>query len=83
MSTPAPTKKLTMNQLYCLFIEQHAHYCDDPLYLHLDFSLEDMADKWLAARKRLEAAQAEAMGAESKQGAWTGSNGYNFAWVSA
>ena len=58
------SRKLTIDQIYDLLTEQHSLYVDDPIYTHLDTSLEDMADHWSRAEKRLKAEQAETAWAE-------------------
>ena len=44
MNTPAPSPKLTPDQMHAVLTDWHAHYCDDPLYSYMQHSFEDMAD---------------------------------------
>lgn len=60
MNTPAPSPKLTPDQMHAVLTDWHAHYCDDPLYVHFETSFEDVADQLWAAMKNLKAAQEEA-----------------------
>ena len=83
MNTPPPSPKLTPDQIYALLIDQHAHYCDDPLYNHISHSFEDMADILNRAEKCLKGAQEEAEWFANNPRNWTGSNVRNLSHVEA
>ena len=57
MNTPAPSPKLTPDQMHAVLTDWHAHYCDDPLYIRMSLSFEDMADVLSRAERDLKADQ--------------------------
>ena len=83
MNTPAPSPRLSHDQMHAVLTDWHAQCVDDPLYAHIQTSFEDMADQLWSAMKALKTEQAESMWADCKQGAWNERNAYNFAWVGA
>ena len=70
MNTPKPSPALTHDQMHAVLTDWHAQCVDDPLYVHLETSFEDMADKLWSAMKVLKTAQAEAMWADTNQRAY-------------
>ena len=44
MNTPAPSPKLTPDQMHAVLTDWHSYYSDDPLYKNISHSFEDMAD---------------------------------------
>lgn len=72
MNTPAPSPMLTPDQMHTVLTDWHAHYVDDPLYLHMASSFEDVADDLWRAMKNLKAAQEEALWSEVNNRAWLG-----------
>lgn len=59
MNTPAPSPKLTPDQMHAVLTDWHAHYCDDPIYNEIQFSFEDMADMVSRAEKCVKENQEE------------------------
>ena len=60
MNTPKPGPRLTPDEMHAVLTDWHAHYCDDPLYIHLETSFEQMADILWSAMKALYSAQVDA-----------------------
>lgn len=60
MNTPKPSPYLTPDQMHTVLTDWHAHYVNDPLYLHMASSFEDVADDLWRAMQNLKAAQEEA-----------------------
>ena len=65
MNTPKLSPPLSHDQMHAVLTDWHVQCVDDPLYVHLETSFEDMADKLWSAMKVLKTAQAEAMWAET------------------
>lgn len=59
MNTPKLSPKLSPDEMHQVLTDWHEHYCDDPLYDHIQTSFEDMADQLWVAMKDLRAAQDE------------------------
>ena len=70
MNTPAPSPRLSHDQMYAVLTDWHAQCVDDPLYAHIKTSFEDMADQLWVAMKALKTEQAESMWAADNQRAW-------------
>ena len=83
MNTPAPSPRLSHDQMHAVLTDWHAQCVDDPLYAHIQTSFEDMADQLWSAMKALKTEQAEAMWFENNPRNWTGSNVYNLSQVQA
>ena len=83
MNTPAPSPKLTPDQMYAVLTDWHAHYVDDPLYNHISHNFEDMADILSRAETCLKGAQEEAAWGANNPRNWTGSNAYNLSRMAA
>ena len=60
MNTPAPSPRLSYDQMHAVLTDWHAHSLDDPLYAHLDPNFEDMAGQLWKAMKSLKAEQEDA-----------------------
>ena len=57
MNNPAPSPKLSHDQMHAILTDWHAHCVNDPLYIWLSVSFEDMADHLSRAQKCLKDAQ--------------------------
>lgn len=69
MNTPPLSPKLTPDQMHAVLTDWHAHYCDDPLYNHIQINFEDMADQLWTAEKNLKSEQEETAWLEQHGGA--------------
>ena len=60
MNTPAPSPHLTHDQMHAVLTDWHAQCVDDPLYIRMSHSFEDMADILSRAQRDLKGDQDEA-----------------------
>ena len=59
MNTPKPSPHLTHDQMHAVLTDWHAQCCDsnDPLYIRMSHSFEDMADILSRAQRDLKSDQ--------------------------
>lgn len=60
MNTPKLSPKLSPDEMHQVLSDWHEHYADNPLYLHIQTSFEDMADQLWVAMKDLRSASDDA-----------------------
>ena len=57
MNTPKPSPHLSHDQMHAVLIDWHAQCLDDPLYIRMSHSFEDMADILSRAQRDLKGDQ--------------------------